>query len=271
MTSHPDLPEGLTGKRLIFSVATGRCGTAYLAELFKFLPHIDSHHEPAPEFADVMRSALRSPAEATQFLLSRKLTGVAASPMPTYVETSHLFCKGFLEPMLNLGLRPDIVALSRPAREVALSMVGLGTIPGRSDKGLRFYLSPDDPNVLPIRGGGELNDYQVCYWYCLEMARRTDVYETLCREQGCRYVRVTLAGISRLRGFRFLIKQLELPGPSLRGWLQYLVYHRNRVNESRPGKKSVGPPPDLYALEKDVQKRVRDARGETELETAQDD
>jgi hypothetical protein len=270
MTSHDELPAGLAGKRLIFTVATGRCGTAYLAELFKFLPEIDSHHEPAPEFADVMRSVQRSPAEAKEFLLSRKLPLIAESGMPVYAETSHLFCKGFLEPMLDLGLRPDIVALSRPARDVALSMYALGTIPGRSDKGLRFYLSPDDPGVLPVRGGGELNDYQVCYWYCLEMARRTDGYESRCRDTGCRFVRVTLSEIVRFSGFRFLVRQLKLPYPTLRGWMQYLVYHRNHVNESQLKKKSVEPPSDLYILEKDVQKRIRDAREPADHEAAQD-
>lgn len=260
MSPDHQLPDGLANKRLIFTVATGRCGTAYLAELFKFLPRIESQHEPAPEFADVMRSVQRSPAEAAQFLLTRKLPGIAESPMPVYAETSHLVCKGFLEPMLDLGLRPDFVALSRPPREVASSLYALGTIPGRSDKGLRFYLSPDDPDVLPIRGSGELNDYQVCYWYCLEIARRADAYEALCKDAGCRFVRITLSEMTRLSGFRFLIKQLELPSPTIRGWLQYLVYHRNRVNESRAEKKAVELPPDLYALERDVQQRIKDAR-----------
>jgi len=248
--------ETLRAKRLVFTVATGRCGTAYLAELFKFLPGVHSDHEPPPEFADVMRHVQEHPPLAIQFLMEKKLPAIAAINAPIYVETSHLFCKGFLEPCLDLGLKPSLVALSRPPRQVALSMFKMGTIPGRTDKGLRFYLSPEDPGVLPVTDWKTLTDYQLCYWYCLEIARRADQYNELFARRGIPFVRVALDEITRYSGFVRVVRGLGLPFPNLRGWLQYLLYHRNRVNESRETKKAVSIPKNLDQLETDVRNRV---------------
>lgn len=257
----PDLAPTLGDKRLIFTVATGRCGTAYLAELLKFIPRADVFHEPEPEFADVMRSAQEDPGVAASFIREKKLPAIAALPAPVYIETSHLFCKGFLEPLHAAGLYPDIISLSRAPRDVALSMLTMGTIPGRSDKGLRFYLSPADPGVLPVASPDSLSDYQVCYWYCLEIARRTDEIEQFCAGRGLRFCRTTLPEITTRAGFLRLLAEMDLPRPTLFGWLQYARYGRNRVNESRETKKNVAIPDDLDGLEADVHERLAAARG----------
>jgi hypothetical protein len=89
----------LDGIRLILTVTPGRSGTVYLCELLKSVPGIYSAHEPEPKFSDVMRAVQYDPAIARRFLLSQKLPAIRRYAQSTYVETSHLACKGFIEPL----------------------------------------------------------------------------------------------------------------------------------------------------------------------------
>ncbi len=242
---------------LVFTVATGRCGTAYLSEVFKYVPGVVSHHEPAPEYVEVMREVQSDRDLSRKFIEEKKLPSIGRSGANIYVETSHLFCKGFLEPMLELGLTPDLVWLFRPHREVATSLFTMGTIPGRSAKALRFYLQPSDPGVLFLDGWQVLHDYQLCYWYCLEIERRAREYERMYRERGGRFIKTTLGDVTTRDGFLAMVSGLELPTPS---WLNVLRFERNKgkkVNESRETKKNVVVPDDLDSLEADVRMRTR--------------
>ena len=109
-------------KRLIFTVTSGRSGTLYLTELLKAIPGVSAHHEPSPDFTQAMRRIQTDPFIAYPFWLQMKLPEILKVPEAVYVETSHLFCKGFLEPLLRMGVRPALVFLRRPR----------GTWPGAS-------------------------------------------------------------------------------------------------------------------------------------------
>ena len=247
--------------RLIFTVTTGRSGTAYLWRILELVPGIASRHEPKPMFADVIREVQARPAAAREFWLERKLPAIAECGQPIYVETGHLFCKGFFEPLLELGETPDLILLSRPHRQVATSLLQLGTIPGRTEGGLRWYLSPEDPGVLPLADWRSLSDYQLCYWYCLEIERRARAYGETVRSRGGRVVAVTLAEINTIRGFRRLLRELDLPRPSLYNWAKYAL-NRNRIINRKPGERlAVEPPPDRDRQEREVLERVGLPRG----------
>ncbi|WP_456395465.1 hypothetical protein [Desulfurobacterium sp.] len=166
----------LEKKRLIFTVTTGRSGTAYLSTLLSFFPEIASFHEPSPNFVHVMRDAQKSPNRAIRFLIEKKLPFITSIDKPIYSETSHLFCKGFFYPLIRLGIVPEIIILKRNRRAVARSLFELNTIPGRTSWGLFFYLKPDDRVYLPLKGWKKLHDYQLCYWYCLEIEKRMAIY-----------------------------------------------------------------------------------------------
>ncbi len=250
------LDRRLEGRRLVFTVATGRCGTGHLARLLEGLPDVAAVHEPEPRFDRVMRDVQGRPERARRFWLEEKLPAIAARPEPVYVETSHLFGKGFAEPLLELGLVPDLVLLSRPHREVARSYAQLSTIPGRSEKGLRYLLGPEDPGVLPLPGWRELDDYQLCYWYCLEIERRREHYARLFAGRGGRVARLTLEELRTGAGLARLLKELDLPRPSLATRLRSLWTARSKTNTKRKRKTAEPPDRDFDALEREVRERV---------------
>jgi hypothetical protein len=199
-------------RRFVFTVTTGRSGTGLLQKLFALLPNTTSVHEPEPKLSRVLRKVQEQPGFAWEFLLNVKFPEIAKCERGVYVETSHLFCKGFLEPALQLGLRFDLVVLRRPAREVAKSLYELDTIPGRTDWGRSFLLAPSDPEVLPLPGWTEMHDYQLCYWYCLEIERRAKLYARLVAEHGGRVVETSLSELMSGR-FPRVLERLELPAP----------------------------------------------------------
>ena len=248
------LIESVRRKRLIFTVTTGRSGTAYLSSIFGYARKTHSFHEPAPEFVQILRQVQSGTGDARSFLMQKKLPVIAADSAPVYVETSHLTCKGFLEPLLELGIVPDLIIHRRPPRDVALSMFRMGTIPGRSDKGLLFYLSPQDPGVLAMKDWEHLHDYQLCYWYCLEIERRARQYKELFQGQGARIAETSLQGLKTYTGLTTCFAELDLQ-LKFPAWLTRLRFKRAtgvKVNESLETKKEVTLPADLAALEQEV-------------------
>jgi len=179
----------LTGpghKRMIFTVTPGRSGTGYLAWLLKDQPGIHCEHEGQPNFVEVMNKVQTSSQIATDFWVNRKLPFIE-STSGIYVETSHVFCKGFLEPLLNLGIVPDLVLLRRDCKAVAASLLRLNTIPGKTEKGRKFLLPPEDLNMT---------DEELCYAYCLEIERRMIVYGEKVIELGGRVVETSLDDVN---------------------------------------------------------------------------
>lgn len=264
------LPTTLTpllDRRLILTCTTGRSGTGFLAAALSLVPGLVSVHEPKPWLADVLRDVQTDPDLARRFLLEDKLPAMAETVMAKvegrfYAETSHLWCKGFFEPLFDLGLRPDLIVLTRPARQVASSMLRLDTVPGRTAQGLRWYLSPEDPGVLPVDDWKSLSDYQLCYWYCLEIARRSEHYAQLFEQQGARVARIELSQVRTVGGFRRLLRDLDLPSLRFVDWVRLAVNRYTRVNakkgeKARQGGPSGRPVPDgLDALEREVEARL---------------
>lgn len=244
--------DKLRKKRLVFTVATGRCGTAFFAEILRLVPGTASLHEPAPEYAEVLRDIQKEPGQARTFLLEQKLPVIAGESAGIYIETSHLFCKGFLEPLLDIGIVPSLLWIRRDHRAVASSMYRGGTIPGRSDKGLRFYLSPDDPGVLNLPGWQKIYDYQLCYWYCLEIERRARVYREMYKNKGWYWSETSLPHITSIKGMHQVVTELDLPKMSPFSWLRYMNNRRRRVNPTSKEKQQIVLPDNLDMLEQEV-------------------
>jgi hypothetical protein len=253
-----ELIETIQSKKLVFTVATGRCGTAFFAEILRLVPGTESVHEPHPEYAEVLRNIQGKPADAGKFLLEKKLPAIARGTSPIYVETSHLFCKGFLEPLLDLGLVPSLLWIRRKNRAIASSMYRGGTIPGRTEKGLKFYLSPGDPGVLPLPGWEQLDDYQLCYWYCLEIERRAREYRSRYRQNNWVWAETSLSEITTVEGMKRVVAALELPGLTPLGWVRYLKNRRRRVNPTLKSKQSTVLPENLDNLEHEVEDLIED-------------
>ncbi|MCI5222493.1 MAG: hypothetical protein D3924_07445, partial [Candidatus Electrothrix sp. AR4] len=68
----------LRKKRLIFTVTTGRSGTAYLSTIFDYARKTHSFHEPSPEYVRVLRDVQGNSKLARQFLIEEKIPAIAA-------------------------------------------------------------------------------------------------------------------------------------------------------------------------------------------------
>lgn len=179
--------DSLRKIQLYFTVTTGRSGTAFLTKYVASFDEIFSVHEAAPPFHPFMRDAINDKHVAEKFWLTEKIPAIIASGSTKYCETSHLICKGFLEPLFERGIYPNLILLKRNKREVAKSIFFLNTIPGKTAAGLEYYLKPDDPGVLlPVENWQTLTDYQLCYWYTLEIEARQTHYGALVARQGAK-------------------------------------------------------------------------------------
>jgi hypothetical protein len=58
-------------------------------------------------------------------------------------------------------------------------------VPGRGKLGYKYLLHPGDPGVLPLPGWRAYSDYQLCFWYALEMERRQRVHGEQLAARGC--------------------------------------------------------------------------------------
>lgn len=236
-------------KKLIFTVTTGRSGTGLLAEKLKFVSKASVYHEGEPGFHKHMRAVIDGQEDARTFLLNQKLPFVEQLQPSIYIETSHLFCKGFLEPLLEIGVIPDLILLRRPERDIAKSLYQLGTIPGRDDKARTFYLMPSDQVYLPLPGWESMHDYQLCFWYTLEIARRQQIYRHLVTALGGRVVEVTLSEIIEGEGIKKIANALELPLPPPR-----FPWKKSKKVNAKSDKKKIFdiPESDLFSLEREV-------------------
>ena len=233
-------------KKLIFTVSPGRSGTHYLAKLLATIPGVSSYHEPEPAFLQVMRKVQTHPETATAFLRDVKLPIIARCPTPVYAETSHLVCKGFIEPMLELGLRPALIIMRRPPRDVAWSMVERFTIPARTDVGLRFALSPTDPGVIPLQKWRTATHYQLCYWYTIEIERRQVLYTDMAKQYGLPCDDVTNRELNDWSVYARLLTSLDLPVTDAVKESHALVSSQEHNKNPRPLTKS-----DTLSIEED--------------------
>jgi len=203
------------GKRLIFTVGTGRNGTGYVSHLLHGLGGICCLHEPDPQFYTVLRAVQFDPGVAERFLLEQKLPAIRAVSEPVYFETSHLACKGFLEPLMAHGVPLDLVILRRDPVLVATSLYLLGTVPGRTPLGLQFLLSPADPGVLPLENWQDLHDWALFYWYCLAIERRAQVYKQRLAGLGGRLLETSVGLLKTDKGLGDLLTFLNMDASTL--------------------------------------------------------
>jgi hypothetical protein len=251
----PDALERARKRQLVFTLTTGRSGTDYLARVLELFAHVHAEHEPKPTFASAWRTVLARPETAREFWLEHKLPRIGRTHTAVYAETSHLACKGFLESLIELGVVPRLIELVRPPRDVARSLLALGTIPGRSFKGVKYYHAPDDPGVRLPTGGAHVrwHDYQLCYWYCLETAARIREFRARFEPLGVRIERVELASLEDVDGIRALGDRLSLGSFSTRGRLRMIGLVGRATNRKQALKREIALGDDeLAGLEREV-------------------
>jgi hypothetical protein len=254
-----DALRSVLERRLIFVISTGRSGTDYLSHVLDLFQDVYAVHEPEPSFTNAFRTIAAAPHLARQFWLDHKLPAIARSPAPIYAETSHLACKGFLESGIDLGLRPTLIHLVRCYRDTARSMLALNTIPARTFNGVRFYLGPGDRAFLPVPLAvfDRWHDYQLCYWYCLEIGERARVYAERFRPLGIVVERVELDEIRTAPGVHDLALRLTLGPLSKDGARRLDSIVGQRTNQKTNVKQSRELSDDeLTRLEREVEAAV---------------
>jgi hypothetical protein len=231
--------QSVLTRRLIFLISTGRSGTEYLTQVLALFRDVHAEHEPEPSFTNAFRTIATAPHVASQFWREQKLPAIARSSAPIYAETSHLACKGFLESAIDLGLRPTLVHLVRGYRDTAQSMLALNTIPSRTYNGVRFYLGPDDSVFLPVsREIREAwHDYQLCYWYCLEIGERARVYAERFEPLGIKVERVELEDLQTRDAIDSLGYRLDLGPLSKEGARRLSTLLGQRTNQKTNAKR----------------------------------
>ena len=188
-----DIVEQARKTTLALTVTSGRSGTKLLTVILSEALRLAAEHEPPPRANFVMRSFVAAPSAAEHWLRTEKLPAMlAAAKDGFYAETSHLFCKGLIEPILALGLRPKLIILTRAARDVASSLYRMNVIPARTEAGRLVLLGPEDPGVLPLVNWRQYSDYQLCYWYAREIERRQTLYSELASNIHLQYLRIAM-------------------------------------------------------------------------------
>ncbi|WP_375458909.1 hypothetical protein [uncultured Enterovirga sp.] len=182
----------LASKDIVLTVTSGRSGTKLLAVLLRDVFGLHAEHEPAPRANLALRPAIADPAYAREWLISEKLPEIAKSGARTYIETSHVYCKGFIEAFFACGLEPRFIILRRDPRAVAESLFKMNGIPERTEAGKLVLLGPSDPHVLPLPDWERYSDYQLCYWYAREIERRQAFYVGQFRSGSLSYFDISI-------------------------------------------------------------------------------
>ncbi|MEM1384712.1 MAG: hypothetical protein AAF713_09690 [Pseudomonadota bacterium] len=241
-------------KRLIFCATPGRSGTAFLTRLLGRVPGIAAAHEPKPNFVAVAQAVQQDPALAERFWREEKLPAIAGGDASVYAETSHLACKGFLEPLMRLGIPFDLIVLRRQPRAVAWSLVERNCVPARTGPGIRYLLDPRDRTVMPLPGWEGLTDYQLAFWYALEIERRQRRYAAMVAQSGGAVATITNRQLGAWSHFVAMLQVLRLMPAEPRvlrrshGTLSATHHNANRRVEAQPA--------DLGVQEAEIWRRV---------------
>jgi hypothetical protein len=240
------LQKALKGKRLIFCANTGRCGSKWLAEAMRCVPGIASYWETEPNFAWEVRAAQSDPERIRMWWLDEKLPHVLGHIEPVYFETGHYLTAGALHTLFDMGVHFDLIVLLRDVREVALSFWRRDSIPLRK----KDKVWPSDPSVfVPIKYDG-LTDYQLVYWWVLEMrARMWDLARKVAERDG-KVVATNLYEVVEWGGFERMVGQLGLPKPKGKKFPRYAI------NPSRPEWYYQLPQGSIDELEAEVLSRL---------------
>jgi hypothetical protein len=223
----------MMSKFLIFSINPGRCGSGYLTTLLNYHPEVLSLHEPKPDFAEVMRPGQNNPLLLQKFMLEEKLPWIERQPQKFYVETSHLFGKGFFEALDEISEHYGLIIMTRPPRETAKSLLRIGCVPSRSESGIKYLLSPTDQVHLKISRWEHFSDYQLCYWYAMEMLARSRHYSDLATQKGNPVFKTSIVELRKYSHWRKMLSHLGLPNPTLLGKIKYLRRHRRVINKKQ--------------------------------------
>ncbi|SFM31808.1 hypothetical protein SAMN05421721_102287 [Ectothiorhodospira mobilis] len=180
-----------TQKNIIFTVTHGRTGTTLLTEIFKLCKDTRAEHEPEPNYASILPKVKQNPRYAISFL-EKKINSINSCNEKNYIETSNVFGKGFLIPLIRMGVWPKLILLNRDFRQTANSLFQRGSIPMRTTRGQHFSSDPSFPGSLDIFQPKTLSDYQLCFWGVLDaysrQIRAAEIYKSKKKDDSYHWI-----------------------------------------------------------------------------------
>lgn len=210
-------------KRFIFTITTGRSGTAFLAALLREnLADAEVHHErtgfgrfgvTAPDASTCALFNSEGNVSEVRHFWRRKLGLARQGEAGSYVETSHVLAKaGLIENLEALGPAAEIhlVLLRRDSFATAWSLANRFDFANRRFDWL-FGLDPSYPrNIVspkPLAPHGVLGS---CLWYVAEILTRGEYYRRLLTgRRNIRIHQVTLEDLGTEQGAAALISALN--------------------------------------------------------------
>ncbi len=223
-------PRSATGavdarEQCIFTIAPGRSGTAYTAELLqRNVPDAEVYHERmgpgqfglhSPDISHMMRFNTEGNVADVHQFWRRKAALIGSGAAPVYAEISHLLAKAGL--MENIGLlcrttRVDVVVLRRDITKTVQSFIARGDF---INTGLAwaFLLDWNYPKRVidpePFKPYGMVGR---AYWYVAEMFARGEFYRhRLASIANLHFHVADLKEISTQKGAERLFAALGLP------------------------------------------------------------
>lgn len=136
--------------KYIFCISTGRCGTNYLAKLLSTLNNCKAYHEQKPLLHNFeMREYLKGNKTPLQSKIKNKIEIIQKDKNFIYVDTSHLFIKGFgweIPKYINQN-EIGIVILKRDKEKVVKSTQRVHSGPF-TYLGRKWIITPNKNNFL---------------------------------------------------------------------------------------------------------------------------
>ncbi len=214
-------------RNFVFTITTGRSGTAFLAELLSAnLSDAEVHHEllgwdqfgvNTPDVSHMTLFNSQGNVDKVQDFWRQKLNRIAQSSASFYVETSHLLAKaGLIEnlaPLSRVG-RIHLILLERDTFATIKSFRSRFDFENPGNMWM-WYLDPSYPrNLCNSAEMVRLGVNGICLWYICEMRLRAAYYEKLLAQNpAIRFHRTSIEAIAGRAGAAQLLSALGVAKP----------------------------------------------------------
>jgi hypothetical protein len=107
----------------------------------------------------------------------------------------------------------------------------LETTPERTHGGREWYIGPSAPTaILKVQDWKKWSDYQLCYWYAMEVEARKVLLGNWVKSKGGRVCRIHINELAKWQGIKRLIRELDLPKPGIKEIYTLLWLMREKSN-----------------------------------------